>query len=56
MAPTLITVKDGKPISKWQLSAVAEVKEANEANGAYAPWDAALQEKVSDALLQYFAE
>lgn len=55
MAPTLIAVKDGNPLSKWQLSAVAEVKEANEANGAYAPWDAALQGKVSDALLQYLA-
>lgn len=52
-APTIIRVKNGEPVAKWQLDSVGDIEYPD---NKYDSWDTAIKEKVEESLHDFFEE
>ena len=52
-APTIIRVKNGEPVAKWQLDSVEDIEYPD---NKYDSWDTAIKEKVEESLYAFFKE
>ena len=52
-APTIIRVKNGEPVAKWQLDSVEDIEYPD---NKYDSWDTAIKEKVEESLYAFFEE
>ena len=52
-APTIIRIKNGEPVAKWQLDSVEGIEYPD---NKYDGWDTAIKEKVEESLYAFFKE